>query len=126
MNVDFVDWLQAELEIRGWSRSELIRRGRANGHKLTTSQLSRLMSREQEGTVAVIVAIASGLSLSREEVFRARGWLPSQTEKESELKLSPEVAEVAAEIEQLPLESRRIVLHVARSTAEVLREEVGR
>jgi hypothetical protein len=80
MEINFVDWLQKELDKRGWNRSELVRQARAKEHKLTTSQLSRIFSREQDGTVEVIMAIADGLELPREEVFRLRELLPSQKE----------------------------------------------
>ena len=124
-NMDFIDWLQEELDKRGWSRSELIRQIRKNGHKLTGSQLSRIMNREQEGTVEVIIGIASGLSLPREEVFRARGWLLSESIKEAQLKLSPEVVEVAEEIERLPLAQRHTALRMAKSMTEALREQIN-
>jgi transcriptional regulator with XRE-family HTH domain len=115
--MSFADWLKVELNKRNWDQAELVRRS-----GVTSAQISRVVTGVRGAGPELSIAIGKGLNLPPEEVFRARGWLPSQTEKESELKLSPEVAEVAAEIEQLPLESRRIVLHVARSTAEVLRQ----
>lgn len=125
MSLDFVAWLENELNQRSWSRRELVRQVRTNGHKLTSSQLSRIMNREQDGTVEVIIGIASGLSLPREEVFRARGWLLSESTKEAQLKLSPEVIEVAEEIERLPLAQRHTALRMAKSMTEALREQIN-
>ena len=108
MKIDFVNWLQTEIEKRGWSQNELIRRARASGHKLTSSQLSRLMKREQSGTVEVIIGIADGLNLPREEVFRAKGWLLTEPVKILEPEIDPRAAQLARKVSALPFKSREL------------------
>ena len=117
MKVDFVDWLQKELDKRNWNRSELVRQARAKGHKLTTSQVSRVMTREQIGTVEVIMAIASALDLPSEDVFRVRGWL-----SDSAIKVDPRAQLLAKEVSALPSVSRNAALNAMESMLDSIRE----
>ena len=117
MKVDFVDWLQKELDKRNWNRSELVRQARASGHKLTTSQVSRVMTREQVGTVEVIMAIASALDLPSEDVFRVRGWL-----SDSAIKVDPRAQLLAKEVSALPSASRNAALNAMESMLDSIRE----
>ena len=117
MKVDFVDWLQKELDKRNWNRSELVRQARAKGHKLTTSQVSRVMTREQVGTVEVIMAIASALDLPSEDVFRVRGWL-----SDSAIKVDPRAQLLAKEVSALPSVSRNAALNAMESMLDSIRE----
>ena len=111
-NSDFAAWLQHELDKREWIQRELVRQARSQGIKITPSQLSRILKREQDGTVEVIMGIASGLNLPHEEVFRARGWLPSEIEKTNGLQIDPRAEKLAIEISSLPIESRQAALDV--------------
>ena len=122
MKIDFVNWLQTELEKRGWNQNELIRRVRASGHKLTTSQLSRLMNREQSGTVEVIIGIADGLNLPREEVFRAKGWLLTEPKNLLEPEIDPRAAQLAREVSALPFKSRELALEAMEPMLDTVRE----
>ena len=117
MKVDFVDWLQKELDKRNWNRSELVRQARACGHKLTTSQVSRVMTREQVGTVEVIMAIASALDLPSEDVFRVRGWL-----SDSAIKVDPRAQLLAKEVSALPSDSKEAALDVMESVLYSIRK----
>ena len=117
MKIDFVSWLQRELDKRNWSQSELARQARAKGHKLTTSQVSRLMTKEQVGTVEVIMAIASALDLPSEDVFRVRGWL-----SDSAMKVDPRAQLLAKEVSALPSDSREAVLDVMESVLDSIRK----
>ena len=117
MKVDFVDWLQKELDKRNWNRSELVRQARAKGHKLTTSQVSRVMTREQIGTVEVIMAIASALDLPSEDVFRVRGRL-----SDSAIKVDPRAQLLAKEVSALPSVSRNAALNAMESMLDSIRE----
>ena len=117
MKIDFVSWLQRELDKRNWSQSELVRQARAKGHKLTTSQVSRIMTREQVGTVEVIMAIASALDLPFEDVFRVRGWL-----SDSATKVDPRAQLLAKEVSALPFVSRNAALDAMESMLDSIRE----
>ena len=117
MKIDFVSWLQRELDKRNWSQSELVRQARAKGHKLTTSQVSRVMTREQVGTVEVIMAIASALDLPSEDVFRVRGWL-----SDSVTNVDPRAQLLAKEVSALPSASRNAALNAMESMLDSIRE----
>ncbi len=117
--MDFADWLQRELNKREWSHAELARRS-----GVQTSQISRVINRSRRAGPDLCIAIAGGLELPREEVFRARGWLEYLPET-SELKLSPETVRVAVHIESLSPPLRRAVLKTAQAAADALLEEVG-
>ena len=117
MKVDFVDWLQKELDKRNWNRSELVRQARTKGHKLTTSQVSRVMTREQVGTVEVIMAIASALDLPSEDVFRVRGWLSDPA-----IKVDPRAQLLAKEVSALPSVSRNAALNAMESMLDSIRQ----
>jgi transcriptional regulator with XRE-family HTH domain len=118
----FIDWLQGELDKRGWSQSELVKRSQAVGYPLSQAQFSRIMTGVSQAGPDACIAIAHTLNIEREEVFRARGWLPYSF-KETDLKLSIEAAQLAVEVDRLPPTARRIVLRVAKATAKTLREE---
>ena len=117
MKIDFVSWLQRELDKKNWSQSELARQAVARGHKLTTSQVSRVMTREQVGTVEVIMAIASALDLPSEDVFRVRGWLSDST-----IKVDPRAQLLAKEVSALPSDSREAALDVMESVLYSIRK----
>ena len=119
MKIDFVSWLQRELDKRNWSQSELVRQARAKGHKLTTSQVSRIMTREQVGTVEVIMAIASALDLPFEDVFRVRGWLSDSATK---VEIDPRAQLLAKEVSALPSVSRNAALDAMESMLDSIRE----
>ena len=118
MKISFGDWLRQKIEKRGWDQSELARRtGLAHG------QISRFISGSRHPGPNPCIAIADALGLSREEVFRARGWLLSD-QKEPQVKLSPEVFDIAVEIDRLPSKARRAALRTTKAMAEALREEI--
>jgi transcriptional regulator with XRE-family HTH domain len=67
----FIDWLQHELQQRGWNQAELARRSR-----LTTAQVSRIMTGEQSPGPVSCQKLARALHLQPEDVFRRAGLLP--------------------------------------------------
>ena len=121
--MNFAQWLQHELNKRGWSQGDLVNHIKAAGYKVSRSQISYILNGSREPTGEVCVAIAQGLSLPREKVFRARGWLLYES-KELDFKLSPETALVAHEIDQLPPALRRAILLGTQATVNALREQV--
>ena len=113
--MNFADWLQQQLDKRGWSQAELSRRS-----AIPTGQLSRILNGSRNAGPEPCIALAQAFGLSREEVFRARGWLLSESQEEIRLKLSSEAVEVAFEIDNLPSTSRKIALGLAKATVQTL------
>ena len=116
--MNFASWLQQELDKRGWNHTELARRS-----EVTPGQISRVANGSRGAGPDLCIAIAKGLDLSREKVFRARGWLLYDSEH-LDFKLKPETALIAREIDQLPPTLRRVVLKSTNATVNALREEI--
>ena len=72
MDTDFVEWLEHELQERGWGQSELAHKG-----DIPQSTLSRIMLRDRQLGPEIGVRIARALKLPPEEIFRAAGLLPA-------------------------------------------------
>jgi transcriptional regulator with XRE-family HTH domain len=103
----FGDWLQDELQQRGWNQAELARRSR-----ITTAQISRIMTGEQHPGPTVCQKLARALHLPVEEVFRRAGFLPPVKEQ-------PEgTAELLYHYGSLDDEDRKRLLVIARSLHE--------
>lgn len=70
------DWLQDELNKRGWLQADLARKG-----KITPAQVSRIMSEEQKPGLEACIGIAKALGISVDEVARRvrPGALPRTT-----------------------------------------------
>lgn len=73
----FVEWLEEELAARGWKPADL---ARASG--LSTGTLSMIWTGSRRPGVDVATAIAAGLDLPAETVFRRAGLLPPLTTPE--------------------------------------------
>jgi len=104
---DFGDWLQLELDNRGWNQAELARR---SGN--TTAQISRVMTGEQHPGPTVARKIARALHVPAEEVFRRAGLLPT-TPKQPE-----GTEELVYHYASLSDEDRKRLLIIARSLHE--------
>lgn len=108
----FIDWLQQELQKRGWNQAELARRSGT-----TTAQISRIMTGEQSPGPEVGRKIARALRVPPEEVFRHAGLLPP----------TPKQLEGAEELlyhyASLSEDDRKRLLIIARSLHEASEEE---
>lgn len=69
--LSFSDWIQAELDIRGWDQAELARRS-----QISDSHISRLVSGGRKPGQESVKAIARALRLPPEDVMRQAGLLP--------------------------------------------------
>ncbi|MCZ7570759.1 MAG: hypothetical protein M5U01_19540 [Ardenticatenaceae bacterium] len=118
--MDFVHWLQQELVQRGWTQADLVKSAKSRGYPLTSAQLSRILSREQEAGMSSVIAIAHGFDLPREEVFRARGWLLSEPEKIIRSDIDPRVVQLAEEINRLPPDVRNQVVTAIASIVDAV------
>ncbi|MBA3533695.1 MAG: helix-turn-helix transcriptional regulator [Ardenticatenales bacterium] len=114
--MDFAEWLQGELDRRGWDQAELARRS-----GITTAQVSRVISGGRNAGADFCIAIANALNLSREEVFRARGWLLSEPEKVVPPGTDPLVTQVAEELISLPVELRELSVRAILAVLKAVR-----
>jgi transcriptional regulator with XRE-family HTH domain len=71
METEFVAWVQAELNKRGWTPAELVRRG-----GLSDSQMSRVMNGTRGPGIDFLRGIATAFQIPLDTVFRRAGWLP--------------------------------------------------
>ena len=104
---DFREWLQNELNSRGWAQIELTRRG-----GISSGAISKLMSGERKPGPDMCNAIATALNLPPEDVFRAAGLLPQSRDDD------PLVREAAYLVGLLSQERKRQVLEYIRFVAQ--------
>lgn len=102
----FGEWLNAEVEERGWSFRELSRRA-----GVSQSAISLVLSGEPPGPKSCR-GIARALNLPVEEVFRRAGILPPSTEK------TPSLRELDHLFTQLTPEQQDDVLTFVRALLE--------
>jgi transcriptional regulator with XRE-family HTH domain len=70
---DFVEWLNAELESRGWSRSEAARRG-----GISESMFSKVIGGHTRPGIEFCRGLARAFAIPLDEVFRRAGLLPTR------------------------------------------------
>lgn len=99
----FVEWLQAELDQRGWLASDLARRA-----GLGSGTLSQLMNGYRNPGPDVCRSIAHALKVPEEEVFRRAGLLSPKPE------LSDQAEELRSIIGLLKEENVAYVAEIAR------------
>ncbi len=108
-NEAFADWLQQEMNTRGWDQSELARRS-----GVTTAQVSRLLTGERRPGPAASRKIARAFHLPPEELFRRAGLLPNAAPR-------PEGAEELLHLfGELGEDDRTRLLAIARALVEVV------
>lgn len=78
--MDFADWVETELQTRGWSRSEYARQG-----KLTTAQVSRVLTKQQSPGSKFIEGTALAFGYPLDLVYRKAGKLPPAKNERSEI-----------------------------------------
>jgi transcriptional regulator with XRE-family HTH domain len=71
MSDAFVGWLNSELELRGWSRSEAARRG-----GISSSAMDKVLNGHANPGVNFCRGIAAAFGLRLEDVYRLAGLLP--------------------------------------------------
>lgn len=101
---NFIERIENELARRGWQPADL---ARASG--LPDATISNILNQKRKAGPTVCRAIARGLSIDEEEIFRWAGLLSS---------LPPPVAEEREAIRilrQLPEDTRATILQMLRS-----------
>jgi len=74
-NLRFSDWLQAEMDKRGWSQSDC-----ARAADLNRAVINKLLNRKSRPQPFTLVAIARAFKIPVETAFRAAGLLPPSSD----------------------------------------------
>lgn len=73
---DFAEWLESELERRGWTQAEFARQS-----KLTTAQVARVLTREQDAGIKFARNTARAFRMNELDVFIAAGLIRPQPDR---------------------------------------------
>lgn len=87
----FVDWLLAELEYRGWSRSEAARRGR-----ISPSMIDKVIGGFSAPGLHFCESMARAFEMPLEDIFRLAGILPPLSDSD------PSTAQLLQRLDALP------------------------
>jgi transcriptional regulator with XRE-family HTH domain len=74
-NLRFADWLQVEMDKRGWSQSDC-----ARAADLNRAVINKLLNRKSRPQPFTLEAIARAFKIPVEMAFRAAGLLPPSTD----------------------------------------------
>ncbi len=107
----FTEWLQKELDRRGWSRSEAARRG-----DISPSMFNKVLGDFANPGLDFLIGVSRALGIPREEVFRRAGVLPPIIEDESEIEA------FMAEWRQLSVEDRIATYHLIKGLNQARRD----
>ena len=119
MNSEFLDWINENLQKRGWTRADLARRT-----KISQSAYSMIFSGQREPGNDVLSALAKVFDLDLENVFRIAGilpapkeWSPTQAEWDDVFdRLSPQDQEELLQIARLKLDRQHKSIKVDTSS----------
>jgi transcriptional regulator with XRE-family HTH domain len=75
--IDFSEWLQAEMNKRGWSQSDL-----ARSAELNRAVINKLLNGKSHPQPATLEAISRAFKLPLESTYRAAGLLPISPEND--------------------------------------------
>jgi transcriptional regulator with XRE-family HTH domain len=70
-NLRFAEWLQSEIDKRGWSQSDC-----ARAAELNRAVINKLLNSKSKPQPLTLIAIARALKIPIEMVYRAAGLLP--------------------------------------------------
>ena len=101
--LDFVEWIEKELDDRDWSRADLSKHG-----KITAPQVTRILNREQNPGIEFCRAISVAFKIPLEQVFRRATILPANPE------INEEIETMVSEASKLPKDDQREVLAFIR------------
>ena len=99
----FAEWLQYELDDRGWSQADLSRFS-----NVTTGAISRVMSGTRNPGTDFCISIARALKVEPESVFRIAGLLPPKYE------VDPRLEEINTILPQLPERDQKEIVELVR------------
>jgi transcriptional regulator with XRE-family HTH domain len=73
----FAEWLQAEMDKRGWSQSDC-----ARACELNRAVINKLLNGKSRAQPLTLAAIARGFKIPVETAYRAAGLLPPRTDSD--------------------------------------------
>ena len=76
-NLHFAEWLQSEIDKRGWSQSDC-----ARACDLNRAVINKLLNGKCNPQPVTLIAIARGFKLPVETAYRAAGLLPPSTDED--------------------------------------------
>lgn len=126
MNMKFASWLQSQLTQRGWDQSEIIKRAKMSGYPISHTQISRIVNGDRKAGPDACIAIAHGLGMSREDVFRARGWLTKPSDTLNQAVLAPSMAEVMRTLTGLPQDTQELVAYPLKAQLDTIIKALDR
>jgi transcriptional regulator with XRE-family HTH domain len=109
--LEFTQWLQNQLDTRGWDHAELARRS-----GLTKGGISHIMNGSRNASPDVCIAVARALGISREEIFRARGYLHQETKTVFPPDVDPRLEAIGQAINHLPPLQREAMIEAWGAT----------
>lgn len=99
-----MDWIQQELNTRGWSNSELVKRS-----GLKSSTLSMTLNRQNRVSFDFCLGIAKAFRMLPEQALRQAGLLPPVSSVSDDA-LVQKITELA---KQLPASEKKLLLELA-------------
>lgn len=79
-NMRFTEWLQAEIDKRGWSQSDC-----ARASDLNRAVINKLLNGKCKPQPPTLIALARGFKIPVEVAYRAAGLLPPNHDMDDEL-----------------------------------------
>ena len=105
MNTTFVEWLNEELDARGWYRADL---SRATGiHK---GSISNVMNGKRPPTAHFVLSVARALKVNPEGLYRRAGILPPKPSPNHD----PLIDEAIQAMARLSEDDKREIVEYAR------------
>jgi transcriptional regulator with XRE-family HTH domain len=104
---DFSEWLQSELDKRGWRQADLARRS-----GIHTGHLSKVLSRERMPGVEFCNGVALAFGLPEIEVLQHAGLVSASPQE------TPGIKELVYQFSQLSDEDQQTILAIVRGLRE--------
>lgn len=119
--IEFPEWLQQQMDERGWDQATLSARSR-----LTNGAISHVLTGSRKAGVDFCIAVARAMGIPREDVFKARGWLSEKPRPVVAADADPRLIEMAEAVRSLPIEQRELILDVWESTLKAVGIKFGK
>lgn len=105
----FPEWLRAEMDRRGLSNADIVRKALANGVDISEASIGQILNRERGIGSKSAQALAYGLDLPQEQIFILGGL---QTEKSKDI--TDEESEMLHVFRKISPVDRRILMDTGR------------
>ncbi len=116
----FGEWVEQEIRKRGWSQRELVRHAKNSSVTISSGQLSHIINGSRQAGPEACIAIAHALGVSREEAFRARGWLLREPEQVFEPGADLRLVQLAEQMKNWPPHLRDVWVGIMKTQADAI------